>query len=600
MPERDDDRLPIGAGALERVTSRRELFRLALGAGVSSIAAMSLLAACGGDDDDDDDNDDDGGDEPTATSAPSGETAATDTPAPDDEDDEEEPTEAEEPEATQEEEDEEPEPTFTVPPVISSGGHLIVGNEGDPQTLDPVSMVGLPPRRVGRSIYNALVSVDEQGTIHPELIESWEQTDETTYTLHLREGVMFHDDTPFDAEAVKFHFDRHLDPDVASLRAGELSSIDSASIIDAHAVEVKLKQPFAPFLAALFDWSGFVVSPTAVERWGDEYGLHPVGTGPFRFVEYSADQHTIVERNPNYWETDSPLLDNITFRPIPVDSTRLTDLRTEGVHLAENMPLQDVPRLRDDSDIVLSIYDGFRFDYMHFVSTVEPYGTNKLVRQAVNYAIDREELLVGAFFETGAVGYQPFFRGSPFYDPSFAPYTRDLDRARQLLEESGAPSPITWNVPVSSQDQVKLRVAQIVQAQLDEVGITMNLEQLDATAFRDRILARSETFVIGFGWWGYRPDPDQYLSTLMFSESNNNYGDIHDPRIDDLLAQGRSVTDPDERMQIYDQLRNIVSDESIYIYYWEGPNIKGLSPRVRGFTHMPDSIVRYHQISLEE
>ncbi len=104
---------------------------------------------------------------------------------------------------------------------------------------------------------------------------------------------------------------------------------------------------------------------------------------------------------------------------------------------------------------------------------------------------------------------------------------------------------------------------------------------------------------MGFGWWGYRPDPDQYLSTLMYSKSNNDYGHIKDPRIDDLLAKGRAVSDVAQRKAIYQQLRDIVSDESVYIYYWEGPNIKGLSPKVKNFTHMPDAIVRYTQIGLE-
>lgn len=479
-----------------------------------------------------------------------------------------------------------------------SGGHLVAGNEADPNSLDPARMVGLPPRRIGRAIYNALISIDAEGNVLPELVESWDQPDDQTYTLNLRRGVNFHDGTPFNAEAVKFHFDRHLDPEVASLRAGELSSVEAATVVDDYTVDVALKQPFTPFLAALFDWSGFVVSPSAVAEWGEDYGLHPVGTGPFRFVEYSRDQHTIVERNPEYWEEGLPHLDRITFRPITIDSTRLTDLRSGGVQVAENVPLQDAGRLADSPEVELSVKEGFRFDYMHFVSDNEPYGVNKPLRQAINYAIDREALLHGAFFGIGAPGYQPFFSGTPYHDPSFAPYTRDLDRAKALLDESGASMPIRWQVGMTP-DPVKQRVTQVVQEQLAEVGIEIELEQLDTAAYTERVLGRVDPFYVGFGWWGWRPDPDQYLSTLMFSTSNNNYGNINDPRIDDLLIQGRA-TSGEERITIYSQLRDIVSEDSIYIYYWEGPNIKGLSPRVGGFEHRPDTIIRYHELWLEE
>jgi peptide/nickel transport system substrate-binding protein len=478
------------------------------------------------------------------------------------------------------------------------GSLLVVANEGDPLTFDPARMFGLPPRRIGRSVYNALVSVDPKGNVKPELIESWEQPNDRTYLLKLRRNVKFHDGTPFDADAVKFHFDRHLDPKVKSIRAGELSTVESASVVDAHTVKVAMKQPFSPFLAALFDWSGFVVSPTAVQKWGEDYGLHPVGTGPFKLVEYAKDQQTVVERNPAYWEAGLPQLDRITFRPIPVDSTRLTELRTGGVHIAEDMPLQDVARLRTMPGVVLSVKNGFRFEYFHFVSDKGPYGTNKKLRQAVNYAINREAILQGAFFGVGAVGYQPFFPDTAYHDPAFRPYQHDLRRAKQLLQESGAPSPIKFEIAVTA-DPVKQRVAQVVQAQLAELGIAISITQLDTGAMRDRVRGGDYAFDTSWGWWGYRPDPDQYLSTLMFSGSNNNYGHIKDPRIDDLLAKARSVSNVAERRALYQRLRDIVSEESIYIYYWEGPNNKGLSPKVRNFVHMPDSIIRYQQISLE-
>ncbi len=159
------------------------------------------------------------------------------------------------------------------------------------------------------------------------------------------------------------------------------------------------------------------------------------------------------------------------------------------------------------------------------------------------------------------------------------------------------PTPIAFDVAVTT-DPVKQRVTEIVQSQLAEIGIGVNVSRVDNAGYLARLNAGSYVFDT-LSWWGYRPDPDQYLSVLMQSDSTTNYAHLSEPAIDDLLKKGRAARTQEERVAIYRQLRDLVSDESAYIYYWEGPNIKGLSPKVRGFTHMPDGIVRYQAISLD-
>jgi peptide/nickel transport system substrate-binding protein len=224
------------------------------------------------------------------------------------------------------------------------GGTLTTAIEDDPITLDPAFTTSLPGRRVGRAIFDPLVNLNERGELVPGLAESWEQPDDRAYVLTLRQDVSFHDGTPFDAEAVKFHFDRHLDEANESLRRGELLVVESTEILDTHRIQVNLREPFAPFLYALFDWSGFIVSPAAVESLGDEFGVKPVGTGPFQFAEYTPDQRVVVTRNANYWDPSRPQLDEIIYRPIPSDSSRLTELRSGSVQIAEDMPYQDIER----------------------------------------------------------------------------------------------------------------------------------------------------------------------------------------------------------------------------------------------------------------
>jgi peptide/nickel transport system substrate-binding protein len=475
------------------------------------------------------------------------------------------------------------------------GGTLATAIEDDPITLDPAYTASLPGRRVGRAVFDPLVDLNEQGELVPMLAESWEQPDDRSYVLNLRQGVSFHDGTPFDAEAVKFHFDRHLDEANESLRRGELLAVESVEILDPHAVRVNLHEPFAPFLYALFDWSGFVVSPTAVESLGDEFGVQPVGTGPFKFVEYIRDERTVVTRNENYWDPSRPQLDEIIFRPIQSDTSRLTELRSGAVQIAEDMPYQDIARMRSMPEIVLSEKTGFRFEFLAFQTAREPLAASKPFRQALNWLIDREAIHQSVYFGTGAIGYDPFLPGTAFYDPDYVPFTRDLDRARELLDEAGAAS-ASFTVYVGA-DPVVQKKAQIIQANFAEAGVTMNIQNEDPSSNTTRLVDGDFELFIG-RWWGYRPDPDQYLSTLLHSAGSNNYSSYGNPEVDRLIEEARATPAQEERVALYRQISPLVNDDAPNIYYHTGSNFKGLAPSVGGFVHRQDSIVRYADIWL--
>jgi peptide/nickel transport system substrate-binding protein len=475
------------------------------------------------------------------------------------------------------------------------GGTLTTAIEDDPITLDPAFTASPPGRRVGRAIFDPLVDLNEQGELVPMLAESWEQPDDRTYVLNLRQGVAFHDGTPFDAEAVKFHFDRHLDEANESLRRGELLSVDSVEILDPYRVRVNLGAPFAPFLYTLFDWSGFIVSPTAVASLGDEFGVKPVGTGPFQIAEYTRNQRTVVTRNGNYWDPTRPHLDEIIFLPIQSDSSRLIELRSGGVQIAEDMPYQDIERLRSMPEIVLSEKPGFRFEFLAFQTAREPLSASKPFRQALNWTLDREAIHQSVYFGTGGIGYDPFLPGTAFYDADYAPFTRDLDRARQLLDEANASS-AAFTVYVGP-DPVVQKIAQIVQANYAEVGVAMNLQNEDPTSSTSRMIDGDFDLFIG-RWWGYRPDPDQYLSTLLHSSGSNNYSSYANPEVDRLLDEARANSVLEERIALYRQVSPIVNDDAPNIYYHTGSNFKGLALNVDGFVHMQDSIVRYADIWL--
>jgi len=331
-------------------------------------------------------------------------------------------------------------PTTTAPAAAKSGGMLIVADRLDNKTLDPAYISDTPARRIGRAIYDTLVDVDPQGKIVPVLAESWDAPDPKSYVLHLKQGLQFTDGTDFDAAAVKFNMDRHLDPKTASKQIGTLLSVASVEATDKYTVRFNLKMPSGAFMSTFFDRVGFIASPAAVQKWGNnDYGLHPVGVGPFQLVDYKPDQQYVVQRNPNYWDKGRPYLDGITFRDIPVDATRETELRSGGAHMAEDLPLQDVERMRTMTEFHLNEQPGARFYFARW-NMDDPMGGNMPFRQALNWLVDREAIHKGIFFNTGTIGYDPFTPGTPFYDANYAPFTRDLDKAKTLRRIFHRPS----------------------------------------------------------------------------------------------------------------------------------------------------------------
>jgi len=485
------------------------------------------------------------------------------------------------------------------PAAVKKGGVLIVADWFDDQTADPAFNAGFPGRRVERTIFDPLVDVDLKGNILPTaLAENWTIPDPTTYVFQLRQGIKFHDGTDFNAEAVKFHFDRHLDPATKSRRNGELIAVDHAEVVDTYTVGVKLKTPYAAFLASLYDWSGFIVSPTAVQKWGnDQFGVHPVGTGPFKFVSYSADQGWAVERNADYWQKNTPALDGVTWKIIPLDSTRLVELRSGGVHIAELLPFQDVDRMRQMSEIVLSEGKGYRLHWSRW-NAGSPYGKSLEFRQAMQSIIDRDLIHASVYFNTGNIGYDAFFPNTGFYDPNYKPFTRDLDKARALLDKAQVPQPVKFTVYIGT-DAVYKKLTEVYQQNFADVGINFDIQTETGAAVTAR--DQSGDWVLQTnGGWGYRPDAAQYIATNWIS--NTNYypsGTLKDQQLDDLIVQGQTESDQSKRYQVYRRLADRMNELSGSVFDHHASDFKGLSPKVKGFLQYPDGTTRYKDLWLE-
>jgi peptide/nickel transport system substrate-binding protein len=467
----------------------------------------------------------------------------------------------------------------------------------DPLSFDPHLAGNLQGRGAAQTVHDKLFIIDNKGRLAPSLAISWKQTDDVSFIIDLRKNVKFQDGTKFDAESVKYNLERIRDPKIKSIRAGEISALDTISVISSHQIKLKLKYPFAAFLYPLTDVAGCIGSPTAMESSGQDYALNPVGTGPFKLVEYMKDSHSVMERNGDYWNIGKPKIDTLIFKPIPTHSTRLAELRSGAAHLAEAMPLQDIKRLSGMSEVVVSEMAGFRWEYFGFNCRSEYPGHSKKFRQAFQWAIDREALHAVAYFGTGEIGYDGILPSSPFHDPNYKPFTRNLDKAKRLIEESGISTPVTIIAPLRS-DDVKTRAAQIFQANAEEIGVKIVLEQTDRAGYLTML--KGGTLPIDVqGWWGYRPDPDQYLNILY--DSKGRYAKRHgysNPEMDKLILAERQGRTEQERRRAFRALAELGNEDAVYVPWHYSSDFKGLSPKVKGFVHPPNGIVDYTTVSL--
>ncbi len=487
------------------------------------------------------------------------------------------------------------------PGAVKRGGTLTAAIFADPLTFDPHFTGNLQGRAATRAIHDTLFRVNAQGRLAPGLVESWEQPDDRTFVLRLRANLKFQDGTPLDAAAVKFNIDRIRDPKTTAaggIRAGEISTLDTVEVVDTRTVKLTLKSPFAAFLFPFTDVTGCVGSPAALQRWGADYSLHPVGAGPFRMAEYAKDNRTVLEKNGDYWDKGKPYLDRVVLRPIPTDSTRLAELRAGGVQLAEALPLQDVQRLRQSKEIVVSEKIGFRWEYFGF-NLAEAYpGRSKKFRQAFQWAIDREALHQVAYFGTGSIGYDGIMPGSPFHDPNYTPFKRDLNMAKKLIAESGIGAPVTIQAPLQP-DPVKQRAGQLFQATAAELGVKVNIEQIDSAGYRDQLRAGKMAIDL-FGWWGYRPDPDQYLGILLHSSgSYAKYHSYSNPKMDELILAERAARTEAERRKVFRQISELMNEDAVYVPWHYSSDFKGLHSNVKGFVHAQDAITHFDEIWLE-
>jgi len=471
--------------------------------------------------------------------------------------------------------------------VPKPGGTLRVAIHRDIAGLEPQITFGAGSYIVQQNVYeNLLCYAPPDGHIEPQLALSWEIVDPTTYVFHLRQGVVFHNGSPFDANDVKFSLERILDPATGATLATQLSDIESVDVLDEYTVQVNLMRPNAVFLALLASIGATMVD----EEWFAE-GHDPTqemnGTGPFKFVEFEPGLNTILEKNENYWREGMPYLDRLVIIPFADDSARINALLSGEVQFIEYVPWVDFVQVEANPDY--NLYKGFTpFNLVRF-SVTEPPFDNVKVRQAMNYMIDREELIALAFGGQGIpIKVGLLYPGTPFYSEELERWEYNPEKSLELLQEAGYDSfgDLSFVLKCATVT-VHTDSAEAIQGLLSRLGVDVTLEYVDVPTLLDyRKNGGYAACMDGLSLSYFDPDAySYYFETGAIGHANG--AGFSDAALDALLAAGRVETDFEKRKQIYQAFEDRLLDLAPWFFGFFRPQGEAMAAFVKGYERLP-------------
>jgi peptide/nickel transport system substrate-binding protein len=477
---------------------------------------------------------------------------------------------------------------------IKPGGTLNAALTGEPDTLDPATSTIYTGAQVYDNIFSKLIDIDTDGSFIGVLATGWDTPDETTYVFDLVDNATFHNGEKFTADDVAYTFQRILDPKTASSYSPLYDVIDSVQAKSPTQVVFNLKTPFGPFLSNLAN-NGEIVNSKAIES--SDPARNPVGTGPFKFVEWAQGDHVTLERFDGYFRPDRPYLDQIVFKFLLVDQSRIDGLRAGELDWVDAVPLQSLSSLRDDPSFtyVTDATAGIP-DYLA-LNVQQPPFDDKLVRQAVYWAIDRDQIREVAYNGAGESGIEEVPTGSTWFDGASL-VQPDLDKAKSLLQQAGHGDGLTVEYLGLPQYPELLKTGEVVRDQLKQVGITMNIKQVDVSVWFDAFVKGD--YQITSAYQERTIDPDNFYALVLRTGGIVNTTGYSNPEVDDLIDQARTETDEDTRKGLYQQIRQKVFDDSPIIFaHYETINYL-MNANVTGSTVNPTLELRMENVGFTE
>ncbi|GLC90293.1 ABC transporter substrate-binding protein [Lysinibacillus piscis] len=487
---------------------------------------------------------------------------------------------------------------------------LVYGRGGDSVKLDPSLVTDGESFTVTANIYETLVKFGKGDvTIHPSLAKSWEVAEDgLTYTFQLEEGVKFHDGTDFNAEAVvknierwKAGGDKH--PYFSTqFVVGDKQVIESVTAESDYTVVFKLSQPQAPFLKNLAMSPFAIASPTAFEADEESLETKPVGTGPFKFVDWVRNETITLEKNPDYHIAGLPKLDKVIYRSIPDNATRLNDLITGAIDVADGLSPSDKGTIEGDANLQLIERPSMNVGYLGLTATRAPFDNVK-VRQAVNYAINKQAL-VDAFYEgLGTPAKNPMPSVIAGYNDDIAGYEYDPEKAKALLKEAGYDGKEIelWAMPVPRPYMPDgQKIAEAIQKNLDDVGIPSKIVTYEWATYLDKAKdGEADAFLLG--WTGDNGDADNFLYALLDGDNigSNNYTYYNNPELHELLVQAQTEIDEAKRNELYKKAQEIIFADAPWVPLAHSTPILAAKANVTDYSAQPTGSDHLEEVDIK-
>ncbi|MEP3441714.1 MAG: ABC transporter substrate-binding protein [Sulfitobacter sp.] len=477
---------------------------------------------------------------------------------------------------------------------------LNVAQRQDPQNLDPIDTFRLSWGSIASNVFEGLVFRGEDLQLQPGLATGWEfLDDETRIRFTLREGVEFHNGEPFNAEAVKYTFDRLLgEQGEQGPQRSNYTSISEVVVVDEFTVDFMMERPDPVLITKLAGYGAMIVPPKYIEEVGEEaFDMKPVGTGPFMVADYQPTIGVRLEKSDSYWNGEAKV-DVVDIRFISEDATRIAELLSGGVDIALNIPKPSVQTIQANENVDLVSVDGPTVVINRF-NTKTGITTDPLVRRAIAHAIDTNaiiEAMLGGLASpiSSAQGEKSFGN-----DPELVPYAYDPERAKSLLAEAGieAGTEITLDFP-GNLDTFR-EVSQVIAAYLDQVGLKLNVRPHESSVYFNDVLPNGKTgelYYFGWGGWTFDFDNTAYL-LYHTGERQNPY--IEDAKLDELLDAQRATYDTDVRRDALQAVANYAYENVLDLPLYNEATLYGVNTGVQGFVPAPDDRARYMNVTVE-
>ncbi len=489
-------------------------------------------------------------------------------------------------------------PAF-VPPA-QAAGTLTVAQSQDPNNWDPIATFLIAWGSVASNMFDGLVLRDEALNLKPGLATSWEVLDQgMRLRFKLRQGVTFHNGEPFNAEAVKFTMARLLGPEGAKgPQQSNYTSIGSVDVIDPYTVDIVLKRPDPVMLTKLAGYGAMMVPPKYItEKGSAEFGIHPVGTGPFKVTDYQNKVSLTLAPNPAHWD-GAPKLDKVIYRFIVEPNTQVAELQSGGVDIASNVPVALASTIANAPTLSLISITGPTVTVLRFNTTHGPT-MDARVRKAMIMAVDRDTI-VKQILQGHAKPVTSFQSTLSFgFDPAQKPVPFDPVAAKKLLAEVKLPANTTVSLDFPSNDTTFREVAQAVAGYLTAVGLKAKITPHEMNVFTNDIIPNGKTgemFRMGWGGWTFDYDNTAYL--MYHSGEHWNPYD-KDPALDAMLEGQRKIVDRGEREKALQAIAHFVADNALELPLYNMNTIYGVNKRVKGLVAPPDNRWRLTGVTVD-